>query len=344
LKLHYNFNKYPERASLKCTETIRKFKFAKITTYERFQKFVKENSIEFHFWRQYVEEDIVNKSCVGNGTCGYQMEFLLHWRERFTETNYKEKDKYIMKKVDHITTDAMTKEFIDYLNHMLYDERGGSFHDINKPTINPNAPSNIDSNTFKNYYEWLSSRQTKRNTGEITGEMLERDNVYFKYQQLYNWILLQINPSSLPSSNQTIVMHPKTIIWKNYYPRFGMNKKYVDDIYTLWYRTWMFKHTQKLTNYSLFQSTINLEYPHIPGYYILFYTTKCEGEKHNYTFNELLLVVNNCNHGALYCNPKQIDNSHYFLLRTFPLDKSLKDAIINLFESINYILIWTISP
>jgi len=63
-----------------------------------------------------------------------------------------------MKKVDHITTDAMTKEFIDYLNHMLYDERGGSFHDINKPTINPNAASNIGSNTFKNYYEWLASR------------------------------------------------------------------------------------------------------------------------------------------------------------------------------------------
>jgi len=134
-------------------------------------------------------------------------------------------------------------------------------------------------------------------------------------------------------------MHPKTIMWKTYYPRLGINKQYVDDIYTLWNCTWMFKHTKKFTNFSLFQSTINLEYPHITGYYILFYTTKCEeGEKHNYTFNELLLVVNNCNHGALYCNPKQFDNSHYFLLRTFPLDKSLKDAMINLFESINYIL------
>jgi len=133
-------------------------------------------------------------------------------------------------------------------------------------------------------------------------------------------------------------MHPKPIIWKKYYPRQIMNKKYVDDIYKLWYRSWIFKHTKKITNYSLFQSTINLEYQHITGYHILFYATKCEGEKHNYTFNELLLVVNNCNHTALYCNPNQIDNSHYFPLRTFPLDKALKHAIINLFELINYIL------
>jgi hypothetical protein len=100
----------------------------------------------------------------------------------------------------------------------------------------------------------------------------------------------------------------------------------------------MFKHTKKLHSYSVFQNTVDLEFPHIPGYYILCYTTYCEDYQHNYTYNDLLLVVDNMNHGALDDNLKKDNNGHYFLLRTFPLKNSLRDAMTNLFNIMNHMV------
>jgi hypothetical protein len=107
LKLPFN-NRSLQKATPNCIEIIRKFKIANIKTLDEFLRFIKDNSIELYFWRQYIEEDIVRNSCVGNGTCGFQLEFLLHWRADHPEPVFTNNDIY-MKGLNHITKSEMTK-------------------------------------------------------------------------------------------------------------------------------------------------------------------------------------------------------------------------------------------
>jgi len=146
---------------------------------------------------------------------------------------------------------------------------------------------------------------------------------------------ITINPANNSSKKTVTNSNPQTIIWtRNYPPQIILNQQTLG----FWYRTFMFKHTKNLHHYSVFQNTVDLNYPHIQGYYILCYTTYCEDVKHNYTYNDLILVVENMNHGAIDDNGGKNSNAHYFLLRTFPLKNSLKDSMTNLFNRMNYIL------
>ena len=59
--------------------------------------------------------------------------------------------------------------------------------------------------------------------------------------------------------------------------------------------------------------------------------------KHSYDYTELVPVTENVNHGALDNKGKGDGRPHYFLYPTYPLDKSLRNGLVNLFEHYNYI-------
>ena len=106
-------NKSPQKASPKCIEILKNFKIANINTLDEFLNYIKDNSIELYFWRQYVEEDVVRNSCVGNGTCEFQLEFLLHWSANHPEPVFTNNDIY-MKRVNHISKSEMIKKLSKY--------------------------------------------------------------------------------------------------------------------------------------------------------------------------------------------------------------------------------------
>ena len=113
---------------------------------------------------------------------------------------------------------------------------------------------------------------------------------------LYDWILLQISPSPITIFQQTIIL-------SKLFPRYvTVGGQQIN----LWYSTNMFKYTKRLQNFSFFQNTTDLRYPHINGYYILFYSTNCEDVKHDYNYTEVIVAADNLNHGFLDDNGEKI--------------------------------------
>jgi hypothetical protein len=326
LKFPFNTKK-PEKPSRDCVDIIKAFKLANIQNLGEFLKFInrENNKIKMHFWRLYIEEDVVKNSCVGNGTCGYQLEFLLHWRADNHEGNYPDYDRW-MKGNNHISKSTQTKEFIHYLNNVLYHSQLSAFQDIEKPTISSTITKN--NNTFRSLNEWLASRLQKRRENLITDEVLNREMIYFKYQTLYDWILQQITPSPT-------IINQQTIIWSKGFPR---DATVGGQQINVWYSATMFKYTKRLHNFSLFQNTTDLRYPHINGYYILFYSTNCEDVKHDYNYTEVIVAADNLNHGFLDDNGKDNYPAHYSLAKTYPFSIPLKNSLTSLFQRMNYIL------
>ena len=316
LKLPFKTNApKPGVATGQCIGIINKIKSSKIKTFEECINFLNENKLQLYFWREFKENKLVRESCVENGSCGYQLEFLLHWRANHQEPLYTENDRY-MTKACHITTSHLHGEFLHYLNDLLYSSN--TFDDILLPRIDSKITKNIpERNLYKNEDEWIYSRLKQRKNNQLNGEIMEREKVYYKFLSVYNW--LKINQEHFST--------------KQYPP----NKRIHDENINLWYSTFMLKHTKKIHNYSLFQNTDNLDYPHIPNYYILCFTTNCEDVKHSYDYTELVPVTENVNHGALDNKGKDDGRPHYFLYPTFPLDKSLRNGLVNLFEHYNYI-------
>ena len=98
-----------------------------------------------------------------------------------------------------------------------------------------------------------------------------------------------------------------------------------------WYQPDMLKFNKRNCKFSVFINTEKIMLPHIPNFYILYYSTYCEDIKSDYILNELELTAANLNHAA-------IDGERYTLLHTFPFQKSLYEAIENYIELLNYFL------
>ena len=301
LKLPYSTNtNKPGMANGPCINIIKKFKSAKIKTLNEFRKFITENNLKLYFWRQVIYNKTVRDSCVDNGSCGFQLDFLLHWRATHEESNYKSNDIY-MNKMNHIKSPLIFTEFRHYLNHLLYTSN--TFNEVDKPG--------------KNEDEWMHNRQIQYEKGELVDRIFEKESVYYKYLSFYNW--LEIN-----QNNWSEMSYPV--------------KKTIRDVSIgLWYSTYMFNHTKNIHKYSLFQNTENLDYPHIPNYYILFYTTNCDGENDSYDYHDVELVAENLNHGALDNKGKNDTKAHYHLLPTFPLGKAFIDSLDKYRENWNFI-------
>ena len=83
-------------------------------------EYVEKHKIKLNFFR-VLDKNVLN-SCVGNGTCGFQLDFLLH--ERIVEQDDSdERDYYITtpkgKPDRHITSPAMMKRFIDHMRNKV---------------------------------------------------------------------------------------------------------------------------------------------------------------------------------------------------------------------------------
>jgi hypothetical protein len=106
----------------------------------------------------------------------------------------------------------------------------------------------------------------------------------------------------------------------------------------LWYDLGMLNYTKMDRSFSIFQDNrtgIN-PVPYIKDYYILDYTTACHDPEdeflgYKYTYEEVSAAAEDLNHGAG-------DGTHFFLLPTQMLDRSLSEGLIDYFQNMNYIL------
>jgi hypothetical protein len=94
----------------------------------------------------------------------------------------------------------------------------------------------------------------------------------------------------------------------------------------------MFTQFKENHHFSIFYDTKKDEAPYIPDHYLLTYSTICEEPKVEYSYEELLRVTEDLNHGGMD------EDGHFFLLSTSLYTHSLHKALDSLFTNLKFIL------
>jgi len=295
----------PGVVSEECFEIIRHYKSSNIKDLVEFQAFLITHNLNLHFWRKVIDKKKKNvKPVEDNGTSGYQVDFLLHERDRKKNKNYWENDQYLKKNYT-----INEKEFLCYFDNVL--NNANYFDDIKKPsTLNKTYVG--DNEIFQDYDQWIYSRIKKYKSNEITKASYDKELTYYRIHNFSEWIQTQ-----------------KSAMFITTFPCI----KKINDIHIKCsFNIFDFQYTKGTCSYSIFMNT-EKQLLHIRNFHILCYSSNCNGEKLEYSFIDLVFTAGNLNHISY-----EKDLQQYFLLPTFPFHNSFKEAVNNLIKHMNYIL------
>ena len=198
------------------------------------------------------------------------------------------------------------KDFLQYYDELV--NRSDYFDDI-KPSIG-RLVRHGDDEVFENCDQWIYNRITKLKNKEITS--INKESVYHIMHTYLEWIRTN-----------------KLAMFSTPYPGYKLINEISVDCR---FKPSIFRYIKGSCNFSVFMSTDNLNFPHIPNYIILGYSTSCDDTKVDYSFNDLEVTAGNLNH--ISCN----NNLRFCLLPTFPFTSSYHQAVKNLIDHMNYIL------
>jgi hypothetical protein len=294
----------PGVVSEECIKIFKQFKSSKIKTLPQFQTFLNTHKLTLHFWRRVLSNKIKKgqKIVEEDGNSGYKVHFLLHDRTR-KSNKYWDNDQFLTDKNFKINEEEVNYYYRELVNN------SNVFGNMKKPSTTSGIYAG-DTEVFDNFEHWISTRINKYKSNEINQNVLNKEYNYYRFYKFYMWIRNKSNIFSTP------------------YEHF---KLYNNVKLDCWYQPDMLKYNKKNCIFSVFINTEKIMLPHIPNFYILYYSTYCEDIKSDYILNELELTAANLNHAA-------IDDKRYTLLHTFPFQKSLYEAIENYIELLNYIL------
>ena len=268
-------------------------------------KYVEKNNIGLNFFRASDTKDLIiaEKSCVANGTCGFQLDFLLH--ERIVEQdNSDERDYYITtpkgKPDKHITTPAMMKRFIDHMRNKI-NLKNIYFKKLLRPTITSSAIKK--SNEYSSYKNWIYQRSKLYSSKIISDETYMEELTYYKYVTATDFI--EKNASK------------ERFLNNNYYKNIKVEELTIP----IWFSISMFNYCKLNHNFSIFYNTKNVIAPYLPNYMILYYSTIRNEASYRYTFKEIKQVCEDFNHGGLN------ENEHFFLLKTFLFNDNFYNSL-----------------
>ena len=304
-------------------QVIRRFVEGKIDNLDDFRDFIKNHRYQLHLWRYHnkdvEQEDLIYNSCVPNGACGFQVDFLIRERTQYNQTSAKEKDYYIYSGKHHITTSKVMEAFLIYLNTILTTPKH-YFSSVKKPIIDATIKkSNGNTNRYKSYDDWIYIRTKMRQAERLDYKTWFDELSYYKFYHVEKW-LKEINRDFI----------------KDYYPS---SKRIVDQEIPLWYSMEMFNYTKQNRQFCIFFDSSNQHsVPYIPNHYILSYITKqgddgkdCE-PKYSFHEDEVEYCLDVENHSLL-------DHNHFYLLPTRSFSRNvLSEGLTDYFESINHIL------
>jgi len=77
--------------------------------------------IKLLVWRKVTKTPSIENSCAPNGTCGYQLSFLLFQRMDNQDTSF-QKDQYIYDPKCHISQPKIMKHFLHHINNIINPE------------------------------------------------------------------------------------------------------------------------------------------------------------------------------------------------------------------------------
>ena len=298
---------------------INLFKTSKMKTTKEFMHFIKnEANINLNFFRYFDSTVQCYNSCVPNGACGYQLDFLLRERTQHNYTKANEKDKYITSALHHITKPKqktlLCRYFDATLNHKNF------FKSVKKPYVNVKYTNDVNRNTFQTYDDWIFVRYQLNQMGKLFPGEYHNELIFYKFMKAYLWM-----------------SNPTTNFVEDKYPE---NTEYRKVIFDLWYGMEMFNYTKENRDFSIFNNSVSIHnVPYIKNFLILNYTSKNdntpEGEftevKIEYSLEEIMYCVKNMNHGVL-------DSKHFYLLITEYLEEHLYEALLDLLENMLHII------
>ena len=126
---------------------------------KQLKNFITAKSCKLNFWRHHNKKTAdpkIYNSCVPNGTCGFQLDFLLRERRQHNQFSGREFDLYINAPKYHISKRTQMDYFKLYLNTLLHDSRSTLFMLVKRPHIDQSLKNNVPSkNTYMNYDEWF---------------------------------------------------------------------------------------------------------------------------------------------------------------------------------------------
>ena len=293
----------PGVVSEECIEIVRQFKFCKIKHLNEFQSFLKAHNLNLHFWRQVTTETKKKKGqkVEDNSHSGFLVNFLLHKGVRTIRPHYWLNDNCFDKNYK-----INENEFTQYYDELV--NRSDYFDDI-KPSIGRLVRYG-DDEVFENCDQWIYNRITKFKNKEITS--INKETCYHIMHAYLEWIRTN-----------------KLAMFSTPYPGYKLINEISVDCR---FKPSIFRYIKGSCNFSVFMSTDNLNFPHIPNYYILCYSTNYDDIKMDYTFNDLEITAGNLNH--ISCN----NNLRFCLLPTFPFLSSYHQAVQKLIDHMNYIL------
>ena len=266
-------------------------------------EYVKKHEIKLNFFR-VLDKNVLN-SCVGNGTCGFQLDFLLH--ERIVEQDDSdERDYYITtpkgKPDRHITSPAMMKRFIDHMRNKVNLNKI-YFKNVLRPKIVSPTIKKLKPNEYTSYENWIYERTKLCQSKKISGVTYMEELAYYKYLTVTDFI--ENNASK---------------------ERF-LNSKYNKDIdikelkIPLWFSISMFNYCKLDHKFSIFFNTKNVSAPYLPNYMILYYSTFKNEAFYEYESEEIEKVCEDLNHGGLN------ESEHFFLMKTYLLTDNFHNSL-----------------
>ena len=306
-------SKYNGKPNTHCKEIIKKIQEANCQNINDIRKFITTNKYKLNFWRYYnaAKEDHnkIYNSCVANGTCGFQLDFLIRERVQHGQVTPKDKNVYIYEPTKHLRTEETMDYFLRYLNTII-TEPDHYFTNFRKPGINKNKGNNSKKNTYQSYDDWIYIRTKENKAKRIDDKTYHAELAYYKFYAAYHWI------KDNPEFNSK---------------RYPTTKMIKDQEINLWYSINMFHYTKQERKFSIYQDTSNQGIPYIPNYVILYYITKCEEYKYGYDEKEILDCLDIDNSGVL-------DKNHFYLYPIKYFSNSvLTEGLTKYFSNMNYV-------
>ena len=301
------------RPNKDCKEIIMKFQKSNCQNISDFRKFINDNEYKLNFWRYYKPEKkehySIYNSCVPNGTCGFQLDFLIRERVQHGQVIPKDKNVYIYETTKHINNNETMDYFLHYLKTILTTPKH-YFPTVKKPRMG--TRNDEITNTYKSYDDWIFIRGKRSKSGEIDSNTYKDEFAYYKFYSAYQWI--KDNPDFETGK----------------YPE---EKYFRDHKIELWYSINMFNYTKQERKFSIFQNTSNQEYvPHIPNYDILYYIPKYTEYAYAYDQDDIRDCLNIDNSGVL-------SKQHFYLYPVqYYSDYTQTESLTECYENMNHIL------
>ena len=166
------------------------------------------------------------------------------------------------------------KDFLFYYKNLLIS----IYLDDIKPSVTGMVRSG-DTEIYKNYDQWIYSEMKKVKNVKMLS-IYNKKLTYYRNNTFLEW-----------------ARRNKSAIFSAKFPR---SRKPEVESYPIdcWFSYINLQYTKGSCSFSIFLNTEKDRKPHIPNYYILYYSTNCNNLKVEYTFNDLELVAGNLNHAS----------------------------------------------